>query len=118
MADVRVGEWSGIENRKHKRVPLKISIECRHGDAAVEVRSENISVNGLLVRSSDPFPQDTEITVSFRLPGSSLKIQSQARVAHVVPDAFMGLELLSLAAEARAEIERFVGSTVPAGKPA
>ena len=117
MADVHVGEWSGVENRKHKRVPLKVAIECRSGQTAVEVRSENISVNGLLVRSSEPFPQDAEISVSFTLPGSSKRIQSQARVAHVVPDIFMGLELLNLAAESRAEIERFIAAALPAGKP-
>ena len=116
MTDVRVGEWSGIENRKHRRVPLKASIQCRSGKSVVEALAENISINGLLVRSNKPFPQDTEISLSFTLPGSSRRIESQARVAHVVPDAFMGLELLNLTAESRAEIERFVAAAAPVGK--
>jgi hypothetical protein len=84
----------------------------------LEGRAENISINGLLVRTNDPFPQDSEITISFTLPGSSRRIQSAARVAHVVPDVFMGLELSGLPSDARGEIERYVAAAIPAGEPA
>ena len=112
MADVRVGEWSGVENRRHKRVSVKIPIECRGDAGMVQADSENISISGLLVRAADPFPQDTEITVAFTLPGSASRVSSRARVAHVVPGIFMGVEFLDVSAESRAEIERFIASAV------
>jgi hypothetical protein len=116
MSEVRVGEWSGVENRRHKRVALKVPIECRAGETVRQGVAENISVSGILVRCQ-PFPQDSAVSVSFRLPGSSVTIRSEAQVAHVVPDIFMGLELVSLPADSSREIERFIASAVPVGKP-
>jgi uncharacterized protein (TIGR02266 family) len=116
MSEVRVGGWSGVENRKHKRVPLKVAITCRSSERVMQVHSENISSSGLLVRCVDPFPQDSEISVSFTLPDASTFIRLQARVAHVVPGVFMGLEFVEVPAEARAPIERYVASSVPIAK--
>ena len=116
MSDVRAGEWSGIENRKHKRALLKVPIECRSGQVVLEGWAENISIEGLLVRCAEPFPQDSEIDVAFPLPGAVEPIRAAARVAHVVPDAFMGLVLLRLPDDVRARIEQYVTSAPPAGK--
>jgi hypothetical protein len=119
MSQVRVEGWSGVENRKHRRVPLKVPIECRQVHEKREGQAENISVSGLLVRCERPFEQDGEISVSFTLPGGADPIHSQARVAHTVPGAFMGLEFLDLLEEYRGQIERYI-ATVPqsAGRPA
>jgi hypothetical protein len=113
MSEVRVGEWSGVENRRHRRVPLQVPIECRSGAKFLLVKGENISVSGLLVRCTDPFPQDSEIAVAFTLPGSTTQISSAARVAHIVPAMFMGLELTGLSLEGRQQIERYIAS-IPA----
>jgi hypothetical protein len=78
-------------------------------------KAENISVSGLLVRCTDPFEHDSEITVTFTLPGSSAVISSAARVAHFVPGTFMGLELTGLAPDARQKIDQYINSIVPAG---
>jgi len=117
MSEVHVGEWSGVENRKHRRVPLRVPIECRQGAARLEAVAENISVSGLLVRCKEAFPQDSEISVSFTLPGSPTPIRTQARVAHVVPEMFMGLELLNLPEESRYEIGLFLAAALPVAKP-
>ena len=117
MSEVHVGEWSGVENRKHRRVPLHVPIECRSGSKVLLAIGENISVSGLLVRCTEPFPDDIEITVAFTLPGSTSAITSQARVAHIVPGAFMGLELIGLAPDARQQLDQYVASIVPTSKP-
>lgn len=118
MSEVRVGEWwSGEEQRKHRRVPLGVSIECRSGATVVEGKAENVSVSGLLVRIPKTFSPDEQITVSFALPGTPQPIRSRARVAHVVPNTFIGLELLDLSVESRERIEKYVAiAAVPAGK--
>ena len=116
MSDVHVGEWSGVENRKHKRVALGVPIECRQAETVVQAQAENISVRGLLVRSKEPFDEDTELTISFFLPGSDTPIRSRARVAHLVPGVFMGLELLDLKAAMQQQIERYVAASVPLAK--
>ena len=113
MSEVNVGKWSGIEHRRHKRVALGVPIECRQGETVVQARAENLSVSGLLVRSKEEFEADTELMVSFLLPGSNAAIRSRARVAHLVPGAFMGLELLDLKAAMLQQIEQYVAASVP-----
>ena len=116
MSEVHVGEWSGEEQRRHKRVPLHVPVECRpRGDAVLSAHCENISISGLLVRCADPFPEDTEVSLSFELPGSG-RITTNARVAHMVPAVFMGLEFDGLPEESRARIERSVEATDPVAK--
>lgn len=115
MPEVRFGGWSGQENRRHRRVPLQVPIECRRGQKTVLAKVENISLSGLLVRCSTPFAQDEEIAVSFTLPDSSVVVASTARVAHAVPGAFVGLEFTGLTPEGRQEIERYVAAAIAAG---
>lgn len=117
MSEVRVEGWSGIENRKHRRVSLQVPIECRSDSRRLLAKAENISISGLLVRCSEPFPHDSEMVVSFTLPGSNTAITTAARVAHVVPGVFMGLELTGLSPEARQQIDQYVAAAPPSAKP-
>lgn len=98
----------GPERRRHRRVPLKVPIECCSGEVVVSGVAENISLSGLLVRSPTPFAQHDLLTVSFSLPGSSQPVVCGARVAHLVPDAFMGLELVDLSPGDSRQIEAYV----------
>ena len=108
MSGVRVGEWSGLEQRKHKRAPLHVPIECSFDGRTVSGQAENISISGLLVRCDTTFAQDSEGSITWTLPGSAEPIRSQARVAHEVPEKFMGLELIRPSAADGERIERFV----------
>ena len=110
MAPVHVVEWSGEEKRKHKRAPLHVPIECRAGQTTLEARAENVSISGLLIRTESPFAEDAEIAIRFSLPASSEAIHCRARVAHTVPDAFMGVEFLDLPQESLDRIEKFIAA--------
>ena len=114
MEPIRVGEWSGVEQRQHKRVLLGVFIECRSGSVTVAGKAENVSLGGMLVRAEKTFPWDEEVTVSLVLPSSAQTIQARARVAHVVPDAFMGLEFVDLSPVSRRLIEKYVALALPA----
>ena len=112
---VHVGEWSGVESRQHKRVALGVPLECRSVQKVVSGRAENLSLGGLLVRVEETsFSWDEEVSVSFALPGSTEALQVRARVAHVVPDVFLGLEFLELSPPAREQIEQYVSATAAA----
>ena len=114
MSGVRVGEWSGVEQRMHKRAPLHVPIECSFGGQTVAGQAENVSISGLLVRCDTTFAQDSEGSITWTLPGSAEPIHSQARVAHEVPDKFMGLEIIGLSTADRERIERFVADAAVA----
>ena len=114
MPPVHVGEWSGGEKRRHKRVSLHIPVECRSGRVTLEGLAENISTSGILIRTPTPFPDDEEITLRFTLPGSSDKIECRARVAHAVPDAFMGVEFVDLPEDLLERIEEYAATAATA----
>ena len=112
MPPVHVGEWSGEEKRRHKRVSLQVSVECRAGRATLEGLAQNISSSGLLIRTPTPFAEDEEITLRFTIPGSSDRIECRARVAHSVPDAFMGVEFVDLPEDLLARIEEYAATAL------
>lgn len=111
MPPVHVGEWSGEEKRRHKRVALHVPVECRSGPVSVEARAENVSTSGMLIRTLTSFAEDEEITLRFSLPGFSDRIECRARVAHAVADAFMGVEFVDLPTDLLDRIEQYVSAT-------
>lgn len=108
MAAVGEGNWSGEEKRKHKRVALQVDVECRSGETTRTCWAENISISGMLIRTMDPFGQHEEIELRFTIPPSERVIECRARVAHAVPEAFMGVEFIGVPPEAAEMIEQYV----------
>ena len=112
MHPIRDGEWSGPEQRRHKRIPLGVTVECQAGQGTIQGKGENISTSGLLIRAAKTFAEDEEVTLRFSLPGSEPVIQCQARVSHVVPDIFMGVEFLDLPPETALLVEKYVAAAL------
>ncbi len=108
-----MGDWAGQEKRKHKRVALHVPVECRSGQASLTCQAENVSISGLLIRAETPFPEDQEISVRFSFPASGQTVECRARVAHIVPGAFMGVEFVDLPPALAAVIEAYI-SAAPA----
>ena len=117
MPPVHVGEWSGQEKRRHKRVSLQVPVACRSGQVSREARAENVSASGMLIRTTTPFAEDEEITLQFALPGSSHRIECLARVAHAVPDAFMGVEFVDLPQDLFKRIEEYAATAAAGQQP-
>lgn len=111
MPPVHVGEWSGEEKRRHKRVSLYVPVECRSGQVTLEAQGQNISASGMLIRTATSFAEDEEITLRFSLPGFSDSIECRARVAHAVAGAFMGVEFVDLPTDLLDRIEQYVSAT-------
>ena len=108
MHPIRVGEWSGTEQRRHHRVPLGVPLECQSSQGVIQGKAENISTSGLLIRAATTFAEDEEVDLRFRLPGSEPEIQCRGRVAHVVPDVFMGVEFVDLPPEFNKLIQEYL----------
>jgi Tfp pilus assembly protein PilZ len=85
-------------------------VECHSGQTTLEGQAQNISVSGILIRTPTPFPDDEEITLRFTLPGSSHRIECCGRVAHAVPQAFMGVEFVDLPEDVLDRIEKYIAS--------
>jgi hypothetical protein len=64
----------------------------------------------MLIRTLTPFAEDEEIILRFTLPGSSDRIECRARVAHAVPDAFMGVEFVDLPEDVLERVEEYIAT--------
>lgn len=117
MCAYRVDSFSGPDQRKHRRVPLGASVELRSGFEVYHGKAENISISGLLVRSEKQSAAETTLNVKFLIPGAnpsdSVIVQAEARVAHLVPGVFMGLEFTEIPDSTRMAIEWYVDSVPP-----
>lgn len=117
MCAIRVDGFSGPDQRKHRRVPLGASVELRAGFEVYHGKAENISISGLLVRSEKQSASDTTLNLKFLIPGAnpsdSVIVQAEARVAHLVPGVFMGLEFTQIPDSTRMAIEWYVNTVPP-----
>ena len=89
----------------------------RSGFDVYHGKAENISISGLLVRSEKQSAADTTLNVKFLIPGAnpsdSVIVQAEARVAHLVPGVFMGLEFTQIPDSTRMAIEWYVNTIPP-----
>lgn len=57
------------ERRATERIPVELSVDYRHGDTFLFSYITNISLMGIFVRSEDPLPPGTVLTLRFSPPG-------------------------------------------------
>ena len=102
-----------VERRKHPRAPLLVRVECRSPAIYVLGTCENISENGLLVRTPQPFEPGHRVTVRFLLPPvqTGTAIQASGVVQRVNPGESMALEFVGLKARERRAIAQYVERT-------
>ena len=102
---------STIEKRRFRRVPLVGSIEIEVGAVRIAAESRNISSNGMLVRSSQTFPENVQIRIWFTLPGAKSPMSVRGTILHVSPDAYMGVRFDEITESARLAIETYVNTS-------
>ncbi len=86
-------------------------VEIQAGDSLLSAEARNISVAGMLIRSSSTFPEQTVARFSFSLPGTPQKISVGGVILHVSPDAYMGVRFDDVSPADRAAIEQFVNQS-------
>lgn len=60
------------ERRASERIPVTLSVDYKHGDTFLFSYITNISTMGIFVRSEDPLPPGTSLTLRFTPPGGEL----------------------------------------------
>lgn len=108
-----VQELLHVTPRRSYRVVLSMSVKGRKDGRAFLCNTENVSSNGMLVRTVERLPLGSRITCSFLLPDGTRIITngSVARSAGADPDSRKhryGIRFSSLAPEARTALTTFV----------
>ncbi len=96
------------ERRTFRRVPMVTQIQGEAGGMPYIAEARNISVGGMLIRTTQTFAEGQTIQVRFVLPDSTKLISVVCRVQHVSPEAYMGIRFENLTAEDRELIRKYV----------
>ena len=111
--DRRLEQLLRVPPRRSTRIPVRVTVWSRRSadPEPIEGMMLNLSVNGMLLETSQPLPVGVRLDVSFRLPRESADVHAVGRVVHEVADASAareGVEFVVLRGDARDRIAAFV----------
>jgi len=102
------------ESRTNKRVETNIDILFRESGAFKKSHTLNVSNGGLFVKTEDPLPIDSVVTLRMRLPGETEPMEIQGCVVWSTPKdknsdfpCGMGIQFIKMNAEDRTKIDCF-----------
>ena len=100
-----------FENRRRfVRIPLHTEVTCQVGDQSFRGMSSNISQGGILFEAGRPLASGTTVRLSFKLPGTSLKIDLTGAVVRVDDKKRAGVRFTHIGAREIELIQELVGS--------
>ena len=103
----------GTEQRVHPRFIVRMAVRVGAGSILRACQSEDISLSGMLIRTSEEFPVGSEIRLEFALAEDQEPITCQAEVVRYTrPDKEkargMGVTFLSFMEDGRQRLEEFL----------
>ena len=111
-------EEDADERRTHERFPTRIAVDVHSdrpsGDHFLFAYIENISERGIFVRTDDPLPPGTEITLRFTAESERIELDGSVMWVNPVrengdnPNPGMGVRFESLSPEDRERIVEVV----------
>jgi len=109
-----MAENEADERRTHERFPTRIAVDVHSdrpsGDHFLFAYIENISEMGIFVRTDDPLPPGTEVTLRFTADASRIELDGCVMWVNPVrddgdnPNPGMGVRFESLSADDRERI--------------
>jgi uncharacterized protein (TIGR02266 family) len=100
-----------IEKRQYRRASLVVEVRCATSSRDSIHLTRDISVGGLFVSASDPFPAGSVVQVALRLAAGKSPLTYSGKVVHSLPGVGMGIEFDHLDAGARETLQKFVDET-------
>jgi len=97
-----------IDKRQYRRVKLITELQCEAVGREEVAVSRDISVGGMFVTAKNPFPQNSEIALSFRLRSGDPLISCRGKIMHSIKGRGMGVMFLDLSEEVRETLQKFV----------
>jgi hypothetical protein len=97
-----------IEKRQHRRARLVTQITCAALGREALLLSRDVSIGGMFVTAKDPFPQDSEVAVAFRLRPEDPLISCHGKVAYAIVGVGMGVMFSDLDEDSRQSLQKFV----------
>ena len=96
------------ERRRFHRVAVCCKVLVESGGQKVEGSTVDVSINGLLVRSASLFPEGSPVEISLQLTSGKPPVRAKGRVARVIGEDRMGIQLEHLGAKESAQMQEFL----------
>jgi len=113
----KVQDLLNVAPRRHYRVILNMAVESRRNNQPFMCTSENISTNGLLIRTPENLEQNDRIACSFFLPDGK-RISANGEIVRAVKQTTSsdmnryGIRFVALAQDAESAIASFVDNEI------
>ena len=100
--------------RAAERVVVRMEVHLGNGKLLRLCQCENLSVSGMLIRTSEEYPIGSTVGVEFTLPGDEEPIRGEAQIVRYTEPELesaraMGVRFVSLEESGCERLERFVG---------
>ncbi|MBI1940734.1 MAG: PilZ domain-containing protein [Acidobacteria bacterium] len=97
-----------IDKRQHRRARLVTQLTCEALGRQALLLTRDVSVGGIFVTSKEPFPQDSEVAVAFRLSPKDPLISCHGKVMYAIVGVGMGIMFSDLGDEPRQGLQKFI----------
>lgn len=97
-----------LEKRRQRRTRLITQVRCETLGREELMVTRDISVGGMFIFAKDPFPENLDVQLAFRLGLDDPLITCWGKVVYSVRALGMGIQFSDLPEEARATLQNFV----------
>jgi len=111
--DGRLDRLLRVPRRRSTRIPVRLTVWSRRSadPEPIEGVMLNVSVNGMLLETTEPLPVGTRFDLSFRLPRDTSEVNAVGRVVREVRETSVpreGVEFVVLRGDGRDRIAAYV----------
>ncbi|HUZ96957.1 MAG TPA: response regulator [Edaphobacter sp.] len=96
------------ERRRFHRVSVSCKVLVESGGQKVEGCTVDVSISGLLVRSASVFAEGSPVDISLQLTSGKPPVRAKGRVARVIGEDRMGIQLENLGTSQSAQMQEFL----------
>ncbi len=100
-----------IERRQYRRVVLVTQVRCEALGREELLVTRDVSVGGMFINAKDPFPKESEVTLSFRLQGATQTITCRGKIVYSLKGLGMGVQFFELSEQTRQMLQKFIDET-------
>ncbi|MCL4523347.1 MAG: response regulator [Acidobacteria bacterium] len=96
------------ERRRFQRVNVRCKATVESSNSRVEGWTLDMSLNGMLVQTGAAFPAGTRVAVNVQLKPSTAPLRASGKVARVIGEDCMGIELARVSLEESERLQEFL----------
>lgn len=96
------------ERRRFQRVNVRCRVTVESGGSSIEGCTLDMSLNGMLVQASTALPADSKVNVTVHLKPGAAPLRATGKVARLVGEDCMGIDLANLSLEESERLQEFL----------